>query len=91
MAGVVPGPGEMLGQPAQTRDLHPVDLLGFGQVVIGDEAGMLLLPVVATGAGSPAVLEPLGRPDLLAGCRRSEVAPAHAFVVSSRAKTRRKR
>lgn len=46
---------------------------------------------VGAWAGATPVWAPLARPDLLARCRRSEVAPAHAFVVSSRANPRRKR
>ena len=46
---------------------------------------------VGAWAGATPVWALLRRPDLLAGYRRSEVAPAHAFVISSRVKTRRKR
>jgi hypothetical protein len=45
---------------------------------------------VGEWAGATPVWAARGRPDLLACCRHSEVAPAHAFVVSSRIKTRRK-
>ena len=46
---------------------------------------------VGAWAGATPVWAPVGRPDLLASCRCSEVALAHALVVSSRAKPRRKR
>jgi hypothetical protein len=46
---------------------------------------------VGAWAGATPVWAPLARPDLLAGYRRSEVAPAHAFIVSSRVNPRRKR
>jgi hypothetical protein len=40
-------------------------------------------------AGATPVWAPLARPDLLAGSRRSEVAPAHAFIVLNRVNPRR--
>jgi hypothetical protein len=46
---------------------------------------------VGAWAGATPVWALPARPDLLAGCRRSEVAPAHAFVVSNRVNPRRKR
>jgi hypothetical protein len=46
---------------------------------------------VGAWAGATPVWALLARPDLLARCRRSEVAPAHAIVVSSRVNPRRKR
>ena len=46
---------------------------------------------VGAWAGATPVWALLARPDLLAGFRHSEVAPAHAFVVSSRVNPRRKR
>ena len=46
---------------------------------------------VGAWAGATPAWALLARPDLLACCRRSEVAPAHAFVVSSRVNPRRKR
>ena len=46
---------------------------------------------VGAWAGATPVWALLRRPNLLAASGRSEVAPAHAFVVSSRANPRRKR
>jgi hypothetical protein len=46
---------------------------------------------VGAWAGATPVWAALCRPDLLVGSRHSEVAPAHAFVVSSWVKIRRKR
>jgi hypothetical protein len=45
---------------------------------------------VGAWAGATPVWAAPGRPDRLAGYRRSEVAPAHGFVDSIRVKTRTK-
>ena len=45
---------------------------------------------VGAWAGATPVWAAPARPDLLAGYRRSEVAPAHGFVDSTRVKTRTK-
>ena len=45
---------------------------------------------VGAWAGATPVWALLARPDLLAGSRRSEVAPAHASLSSNRVNPRRK-
>jgi hypothetical protein len=45
---------------------------------------------VGVWAGATPVWAPLARPDPLASCRRSGVAPAHAYLVFNRANHRRK-
>jgi hypothetical protein len=44
---------------------------------------------VGAWAGATPVWAPVARPDLLAGRRRSEVAPAHAGLVFNRVNPRR--
>jgi hypothetical protein len=47
-------------------------------------------PGVGAWAGATPVWAPLARPDPLACCRRSGVAPAHAYLDFNRANHRRK-
>ena len=65
------------------------DLMEKGEAEVRENTAGLSKPMgrrtqlcgVEEWAGATPVWAPLGRPDLLAGIRRSEVAPAHSFAV----------